>query len=671
MKTLRLMSGTFVLVIMLGLSKPASATANSFDGTSITPTPTGQSLFTAAGKWTFSTQTGSGGNVVLLNGSQAAGMTGVKMYVGNGTNLYVKDNETPSPHWYEWNNGTWIHLFATSPFQPSADGASMMPGASPDLVTPDGGIWAFSTATGNGGNVILLNGSPASNGRGELLLIDRSGQLYSRNNSESWFVWSGSAWTSTTDPQGTFSVQCASAVVVTLNWAAVSGATSYTVTRGSTTVGTTALLTITDQGVAPSTTYSYTLKASTGSTQPLTVITQAATPSGDAAYCPSTVIEPITVNWSSGINQQNSSDTWNQSEGGDGNEYGIWGDGCGFGFSGTCQGSGFKDSWGVGEIESGSGSLATTVNVYGGINTEHSPSISGKANAFLEIGTPPNMNFYAIGSEFKPTCTTQGGSGCYGPTNNPNDYLIYSIGNAWTWTDNSSNWVYSNGTAGNFFPLGFLQNGAGYQGNTDGYVYIYGAGPTSGATYLWRVSSAQGTSPSILNSSDYQAFSGYNLDGTPIWTTSTSFATLNSKMAPVFLDRGPSPDPIEPVTFDSHLGRYIGSAGGNNANQQAFYDAPNPWGPWTSIGYFNPNPDNSGGWGNLGQGITSGWGSSVGQGLGVFFIPKWSSWTSPTETMWVVFSSNGNASGQALLPTLQGKSMNSFSAVSFNATLAP
>jgi hypothetical protein len=140
-------------------------------------------------------------------------------------------------------------------------------------------------------------------------------------------------------------------------------------------------------------------------------------------------------------------------------------------------------------------------------------------------------------------------------------------------------------------------------------------------------------------------------------------------MVSVFTDRGPRPLGLSAVTYNAGLGRYIASAEGA-VNQVAFYDAPNPWGPWTSIGYFNSNPnDNSGGWGNLGEGIAlSSWGNgSHGDGLGINFVDKWMSTNG--ETMWAEFSSDGNASSSASLSALSGQDMDAFSAVPLTLTL--
>ena len=460
---------------------------------------------------------------------------------------------------------------------------------------------------------------------------------------------------------GGLSTVCATAVVVGLQWAPVTSAASYSLSRNGTSLATRIPVTYyNDQTVAANTNYSYTLTAvsSNGtvvSTQTASVKTAAASPNGDPAYCPSATIPAMTVNWSAGINQQNGSDLWSQTQGSDGHEYGFFGDGGGFGGSNSVG----RVSWGIGEITSATpGSLSGAVNVYGGASQQHPASISGKATSLLAVGT----SFYAIGGV---TSTTN--NGISGGANDQE--IVFSNGNAWTWTDNAPNWTFCTTTSSStgFCPGAFLQNGPGYSGNTDGFVYIYGGTandffgngtPGLARDYLWRVKSN-----AILDNTAYQAFSGLDASGNPKWTTG-SFATLSSAMTPIFTDRGPRPLGLSSVVYNSALNRYIASAEGA-VNQVAFYEAPNPWGPWASIGYFNSNAaDNSGGWGNLGAGIT--WASGHGDGLGINFLTNWTS--SDGKTLWIVFSSDGTASTSANLVSLRGKDMDSFSAVPITLT---
>jgi hypothetical protein len=447
---------------------------------------------------------------------------------------------------------------------------------------------------------------------------------------------------------------CANAVVVGLRWTSVSSATSYTVSRNGSSLGSTALLNYADQTVAASTAYTYSVEAFDGSTllstQTLGVNTPAATSTGDPAYCASSAISSITWNWSGGFNQQDGSDLWSDTQGADGNTYFFFGDGGGF-FGSDSNG---RASFGIAEVTGTTPQITTSdaSNVYGGLNTSHPSTINGKANGIIAIGS----NFYAVGSIWQP------GEG--GPSGAPNHMEIeYSLGNPYSWVSNYSNWIFCSDQTSptGFCAASFVNFGAGNAGAVDSYVYVLGAmeenfignggGPPS--AYMARVPNTQ-----LLTQSAYQVFAGVDAWGVPKWSPTWT------DMQPIFTDPGPRSLILGKISYNSVLHRFIG-VGQGFVNQAAFYDAPNPWGPWTAFGYFNSNLDNTGGWGNLG---TTSFGSGHGDALGINFINTWTS--SDGLTMWATFSSDGNASSDASLTSLQGKDMDSYSLVSATLTLA-
>jgi hypothetical protein len=98
---------------------------------------------------------------------------------------------------------------------------------------------------------------------------------------------------------------------------------------------------------------------------------------------------------------------------------------------------------------------------------------------------------------------------------------------------------------------------------------------------------------------------------------------------------------LEEAVYDAPLERYIGVAQGDYLAQTSFYEAPHPWGPWTTITYNNIDAaTGSGGWGNLG--------TAAGGSLGVHAINAWTS--DNGQTLWMVFSSDGTAPPGALFP---------------------
>src|SRR5216683_1893851 len=178
---------------------PSPAATPSADGSSLTPGASG-SLVTSDGTWSFSSSTAGGGNLILLNGSQATDGAAAKLVVESGH--VFADNAQGS--WYEWTNSNWSASAdptahpSTGSSGPSADGSTLIPATSGSLATSDG-TWTFGTGTAGGGNVILLNGHPATNGAAAQLLVE-SGHVFADNAQGNWYEWTNSNWSTTTDP---------------------------------------------------------------------------------------------------------------------------------------------------------------------------------------------------------------------------------------------------------------------------------------------------------------------------------------------------------------------------------------------------------------------------------------------------------------------------------------
>ena len=77
------------------------------DGSTAVP-PSG-TLLTAAGTWSFGTGTGGGGVVLLLNGRQAGGGYGAKLYVLNLGKIYTLNTTN---NWYLWGGTSWSQVAA-------------------------------------------------------------------------------------------------------------------------------------------------------------------------------------------------------------------------------------------------------------------------------------------------------------------------------------------------------------------------------------------------------------------------------------------------------------------------------------------------------------------------------------------------------------------------------
>src|SRR5207253_1748646 len=128
----------------------------------------------------FSAATGSGGNLILLNGQPAAGGSAIELEVANQGHLYA---DNTGGQWWQWNGSGWAA--SSNPSSSPSPSPSPSPSVSPDgsiLMAGSGGNLVtrrssdmFSAATGSGGNLILLNGQSAANGSAVELEVANQG----------------------------------------------------------------------------------------------------------------------------------------------------------------------------------------------------------------------------------------------------------------------------------------------------------------------------------------------------------------------------------------------------------------------------------------------------------------------------------------------------------------
>jgi hypothetical protein len=243
--------------------------------------------------------------------------------------------------------------------------------------------------------------------------------------------------------------------------------------------------------------------------------------------------------------------------------------------------------------------------------------------------------------------------------------MIYSKGNAYSWRSNYSKWIFCSDHTdpGGFCPIAFVNFGKGNAGPFDSYVYVLasternfiGNGGDCACNYLGRVPPDK-----LLTKASYEVYAGLDKWGRPIWTADWK------KMQPIFEDHGRRPMPIQKMVYNAALGRFIAVGQGASVNEAAFYDAPTPWGPFTTIAYYPLNLDNTGGWGNLGS---LDFKEGHGDPLGINFINKWTSIDG--LTMWAAFSSVKTAGMNSDLKSLARLDMDSISLVRVTLTLAP
>ncbi len=247
----------------------------------------------------------------------------------------------------------------------------------------------------------------------------------------------------------------------------------------------------------------------------------------------------------------------------DNNQYAAWGDGGGFG--GTNSNGRVK--LGVARIEGDKDSYRG-YNVWGGFKAENPAQFEGKSWGMLCVDSVLYM--WATTEKHPHTEEVT---------------LAYS-------TDHGAHWTKSDVTFYNTENMSiptFLQFGKNYARAIDDYVYSYFIHSLlmteefgvsiPGKIYLARVLKTD-----ILDKSKYEYFSGMS-DSTPTWTP-----TLEKKR-PVFENNAEGVGWNLSVSCNSPLERYflMTEHTESHAGYHGMFDAPNPWGPWTTVEYGSGN----------------------------------------------------------------------------------
>lgn len=303
-------------------------------------------------------------------------------------------------------------------------------------------------------------------------------------------------------------------------------------------------------------------------------------------YPPSPVIESVTWDFANLVRLAPGSDLWPTTWAADGNIYTSWGDGGGFG--GTNRDG--RVSLGFARIE-GSPPNFTTANVWGGRNPENTATFRGKSAGMLSVG---GMLYAWI---------------------NIQDGFPFSMQLAWssdlgaTWQ--KVPWTFP-GVDGGFAPVTFLNFGKDYAGARDGFLYSYGFtwGSSVNGLDLARVPKAQ-----IKDRATYEFFAGPDASGNPTWTSDVT------QRQPVFTDPNGGGTGGS-VIFNPGINRYVLTIDHGTVGELGIFDAPEPWGPWTTVAYERN-------WGGFGSSFAL-----------FYAIPtKWIS--ADGKTIYVIFSSTG------------------------------
>ena len=349
----------------------------------------------------------------------------------------------------------------------------------------------------------------------------------------------------------------------------------------------------------------------------------------DAPYPPSPVINGVSLDWSTHRREAVGSDNWQLTWADDDHQYGAWGDGGGFG--GT--NSNGRVGLGFGRIE-GDWDNYKGYNVWGGRNPENPAQFDGKSWGTICLDG-------ILYSWVVPDVPDTGG---------PRDHYRY-IQLAWS-TDHAAHWTRADWRwwrEDNLVIPTFLVNGKNNAGARDDYVYAYFIRPQDvnithasfglqvhrpGALFLARAPKDR----IFAGRESYEWFTGIS-DSNATWGT--------------LVDKKPEFENPEgtgwclSACYNPGLGRYLLATEHtvSHASVMSLFDAPEPWGPWTTVKYWSTDD-------RFGQTRP---GSSLDWAHNVFFFsfaPKWFSEDGRTFTL--VFTGGGSGQNNDSLNTVRG-----------------
>lgn len=322
-----------------------------------------------------------------------------------------------------------------------------------------------------------------------------------------------------------------------------------------------------------------------------------------APYPPSRVIQGITWHWETLTNGAHGSDLWPVTWAPDGNLYAAWGDGGGFGGSDSDG----RVALGFARIEGGPEDWRG-FNINGGKNPEHPASFPRKGKT---------SGIACVDGTLYATVNLQDGA-----WPDVNHALVWSTNYGATWS--RAEWLFPRGP-GNFEPAKFVTFGRDYTGLPDalaGYVYLCGSRQSADQGRGEGLYLARAPRTRLRERTAYEFFQRIEAFGATTWVTDIVRAQ------PIFADpNGATPGAL---VYDPALKRFLLTCFHVGPGQLGVFDAPQPWGPWTTVGYYQD-------WGHMGV---------AGEGLTCGFPQKWMS--ADGLTLWTVFSVYGEGAKQGI-----------------------
>lgn len=288
-----------------------------------------------------------------------------------------------------------------------------------------------------------------------------------------------------------------------------------------------------------------------------------------ASFPPSPVLEAVRFDLDSVRERAPGSDNWAITWADDDHQYTTWGDGGGFG--GTNRKG--RVSMGVARVKGGAEAYRGE-NVWGGYEAPHDATFEGKSYGIVSVDGA--LYLWRTGDASEDSAFRL-----------QELYVSRDHGASWTFTGvdfERSDFPDSPG----FFAPTFLQFGRDYAGSRDGFVYAYAPEARGdewdvqlpGAVALLRAPRARLAEPDA-----WEHFAGLE-DGEPVWTR-----RLEGR-EPVFSDERNGVMRTS-VSYDPRLERYLlitqqVSRFRDGGGRIGIYDAPEPWGPWSTVLFADP-----------------------------------------------------------------------------------
>lgn len=287
-------------------------------------------------------------------------------------------------------------------------------------------------------------------------------------------------------------------------------------------------------------------------------------------YPMSQQIAGMNIDWSTHQRHAPGSDNFQLTWADDGHQYGIWGDGGGF--AGT--NSNFRVSFGVARIEGDWDDYIGYDRSGHKESAENEANLTGKSWAIICI----KGVLYAWIHPDKV-----GGWGSWDDLFSESK-LYASVDKAISWKP--AEWAFT--PEDDLIGGAILQYGKNYKGAPDNYVYHYLVQPNilnndagratsiqiPGKIFLLRVHKKM-----MMKRNAYEFFAGIEGE-TPVWSQDVK------DKKPVFVDKNGIGTPMG-ISYNPGLKRYLLSTQHSKptAGLIGIFDAPNPWGPWSTVTY--------------------------------------------------------------------------------------